>query len=150
MVQQRRRKTRKERQRSRHEQVGAICYRRVGGRLRILLVTSLTTRRWVIPKGWPMEDHSLSEAAAIEAFQEAGVVGIMSEESLGHYKYVKDRGRKNETRCRVHVFPLEVTRIFNHFDEKGRRRRKWVSVKEARRRVREPGLKRIFADFDPD
>lgn len=149
MAQQRRRHSRKRHQRARHTQVGAICYRKSSGRLRILLVTSLTTRRWVIPKGWPMEDHSLSEAAAIEAFQEAGVAGVVSESSVGHYKYVKDRDRKNETRCRVHVFPLEVTRVFNHFDEKGRRRRKWVSVKEARRRVREPGLKRILADFDP-
>lgn len=133
----------------REVQAAAICYRKVDDRYRVLLITSLTTQRWVIPKGWPMIDRTLSEAAGIEAFEEAGIIGDVGTRSIGTYKYLKDRGQKTEMRCRVCVFPLRVTDIREKFDEAGRRQRKWVSVKEARRCVREAGLKRILADFDP-
>ena len=35
-------------------QVAALPWRGEGPDLRILLVSSRETRRWVIPKGWPM------------------------------------------------------------------------------------------------
>jgi 8-oxo-dGTP pyrophosphatase MutT (NUDIX family) len=133
----------------REVQAAAMCYRKIDNQYRVLLITSLTTRRWVIPKGWPMKDRTLSETARIEAFEEAGIVGDVGVRSIGTYKYLKDRGQKTETRCRVCVFPLRVTDVREEFDEAGRRQRKWVSVKEARRCVREAGLKRILADFDP-
>lgn len=133
----------------REVQAAAICYRKIDNRYRILLITSLTTQRWVIPKGWPMKDRTLSEAAGIEAFEEAGIVGHVHASSIGHYNYLKDRGEKTEARCRVSVFPLHVTDVHEKYDEAGKRQRKWVSIKEARRRVRETGLKRILANFDP-
>lgn len=137
------------RQGGREVQAAAICYRKIDNQYRVLLITSLTTQRWVIPKGWPMKDRTLSETARIEAFEEAGIIGDVGARSIGTYKYLKDRGQKTETRCRVCVFPLHVTDVREKFDEAGKRQRKWVSVKEARRCVREAGLKRILADFDP-
>ncbi len=62
---------------------------RGGAQPEILLVTSRETGRWVIPKGWPMKGKSGSEAAAREAFEEAGVVGEIAPEPLGAYGYVK-------------------------------------------------------------
>ena len=68
-----------------------------GGReaLEILLITSRETRRWVIPKGWPMAGHGAAESAAQEAYEEAGVRGQMTGEAIGHYDYNKRlRGRE--------------------------------------------------------
>ncbi|MBZ0261802.1 MAG: hypothetical protein K8F90_14530, partial [Hyphomicrobiales bacterium] len=43
--------------------------------LELLLITSRETRRWVIPKGWPMPEKSPAESAAQEAYEEAGIRG---------------------------------------------------------------------------
>jgi 8-oxo-dGTP pyrophosphatase MutT (NUDIX family) len=60
--------------RDRH--VAALCYR-TAPRLEILLVTSRETRRWVTPKGWPMAGRPDLAAAAIEAFEEAGLAQLI-------------------------------------------------------------------------
>ena len=57
-------------------QYGAICYRqRKDGTVEVLIISSRDTRRWVIPKGWPMAGKEPHEVAQREAFEEAGVVG---------------------------------------------------------------------------
>ncbi len=56
-------------------QYAALPYRQMGRRLEILLITSRETRRWVIPKGWPMNGLTPQEAAATEAVEEAGIEG---------------------------------------------------------------------------
>ena len=45
------------------------------GALEILLVTTRQTRRWIIPKGWPIKGLKPANSAAREAFEEAGVSG---------------------------------------------------------------------------
>jgi 8-oxo-dGTP pyrophosphatase MutT (NUDIX family) len=54
------------------------------GTTRVLLLTSRETKRWIIPKGWPMKGHKPWEAAAQEALEEAGLVGQISKEPIGH------------------------------------------------------------------
>jgi 8-oxo-dGTP pyrophosphatase MutT (NUDIX family) len=39
-------------------------------------------RRWVIPKGWPMKGRSPHGAAAMEASEEAGLVGKIEKKKL--------------------------------------------------------------------
>src|SRR3546814_3720198 len=61
------------------EQVGALPFRRsADGVLEVMLITSRDTGRWIIPKGWPMEGRSGPSAAQQEAFEEAGVLGIIT------------------------------------------------------------------------
>jgi 8-oxo-dGTP pyrophosphatase MutT (NUDIX family) len=52
-------------------------------------VTSRETRRWIIPKGWPMKRMPPHTAAAREAFEEAGVLGQVRRRPLGSYSYRK-------------------------------------------------------------
>ena len=57
-------------------QVGALPVRRApDGTLLVLLVTTLQTQRWIIPKGWPWPGEQDYTAAAEEAREEAGVLG---------------------------------------------------------------------------
>ena len=56
-------------------QYAALPYRIVRRRVEILLITSRDTRRWVIPKGWPMKGLKPQDAAAVEAAEEAGLIG---------------------------------------------------------------------------
>ena len=83
------------------QQVAALCWRRRKGTVEVLLVTSRETRRWVIPKGWPMDGLADYNAARREAFEEAGVEGHMRREPLGTFFYEK-RGKKE-------VLPVTVT-----------------------------------------
>ena len=66
-----------EREKRARVQYAALPYRVNGGaRPEIMLVTSRETRRWIIPKGWPMERRAPHAAAAREALEEAGVLFI--------------------------------------------------------------------------
>jgi sulfite dehydrogenase (quinone) subunit SoeC len=131
-------------------QVGALCWRRTSkGALRVLLITSRNTGRWVIPKGWPMRNRTEAEAAAREAFEEAGVTGEIATRSLGLYSYSKVLARGRSTPCVVRVFPLAVRERLSRFPEAEQRKLKWFSPAKAARKVREPELARILRAFNP-
>ncbi|TMV07742.1 NUDIX hydrolase [Ruegeria sediminis] len=132
-----------------HLQYGALCYRLDDGKLQVLLVTSRETGRWVIPKGWPIDDTEPSETAAHEAWEEAGVVGSCKSKSVGSFSYTKVRPSKGNVLCLVKVYPLRVRKLVSDFPESGQRRRKWFSVKKAAQRVAEPGLVEILREFSP-
>lgn len=131
-------------------QVGALCWRRTAeGELRVLLITSRDTGRWVIPKGWPMRNRTDAEAAAREAFEEAGVTGAVTGRSLGLYPYDKWMGKGRFVPCVVRVFALAVDGRAAEFPEQGQRRIKWFAPGKAARRVAEPELARIIRAFEP-
>ncbi len=131
-------------------QVGALCYRRAAKGLRILLITSRDTGRWVIPKGWPTRKHSEAWAAAREAYEEAGLRGAVSERSIGFYIYSKRVDGGMSFPCIVRVYPLEARERVKQYPETGQRRVKWFSPAKAARKVREPELAHLLRDFNPD
>ena len=55
---------------------GCLCYKWVDKKLKVLIITSRTTKRWIIPKGWMQPKLGASGSAAVEAWEEAGVLGI--------------------------------------------------------------------------
>jgi len=131
------------------QQYGALCYRvkKKSGEVEVLLMTSRDTGRWVIPKGWPMTRKCAHEVAMQEAFEEAGVRGVVEPETLGAYTYPKVLRDGVQVVCKVQVYALEVTNMMKNFKEKGERRIEWVSFDEAAGRVREPELRHLFLAF---
>jgi 8-oxo-dGTP pyrophosphatase MutT (NUDIX family) len=129
-------------------QVGALPVRRApDGTLQVLLVTSRETRRWVIPKGWPMKGFTKARAAEREAREEAGVCGRIDRHALGTYLYWK----RQPTRiilCEVHVFVLDTERTLENWREKGERDIAWFSLAEAAQRVDEPGLSTLILSLE--
>lgn len=134
------------------QQYGALCfrYKEGGPEIEILLITSRETRRWVIPKGWPMKGKKPHEAAAIEAWEEAGARGRANKRSVGSYTYLKELADGNVAFCIVDLFQIEVTEINTNFKERGQRVLNWVSPSEAARRVREIELKSLLINFKPN
>lgn len=134
-------------------QYGALCWRRAGGKVEVLLVTSRETGRWVIPKGWPIPDLTPEASAAREAWEEAGVKGEVGSACLGVFAYEKvidhDLPGPPTLPCIVTVFPLRVTRQNRSFPENGQRRMKWFPLEKAARKVEEPELQALIATFDP-
>jgi 8-oxo-dGTP pyrophosphatase MutT (NUDIX family) len=133
-------------------QFGALCFRRSKTKKaahEILLVSSRDTGRWIVPKGWPVHGETPAGAAAMEAWEEAGVRGRVHEECVGHFSYHKFIDEELSLPVIVAVFPIEVLRIDDDFPEAGERKRKWLSPKKAARRVSEPELRHILTAFDP-
>ena len=115
-------------------------------RLEIMLVSSRDTGRWIIPKGWPMAGRSGSAAAAIEAVEEAGLLGAISSEPIGQYVYAKRFSGAKQV-CRVEVFSLRVLRQRENWPEKHQRNTQWFPADEAAAMVSDPGLGQLIAAF---
>ena len=57
-------------------QYAALPYRVSGGVLEILLITSRRTRRWIVPKGWPVEGLEPAQCAAMWSAAMSGDLAI--------------------------------------------------------------------------
>jgi len=112
--------------------------------LRVLLITSRETRRWIVPKGWPMSGLSDMEAAGIEALEEAGARGELLPDPIGRYDYDKVLSEDEARLCRVAVYPMRVDSLAEDWKEASERKRKWFLPREAAVRVREPDLARLL------
>jgi 8-oxo-dGTP pyrophosphatase MutT (NUDIX family) len=110
---------------------------------RVLLLTSRETKRWIIPKGWPMKGRKPWQAAAQEALEEAGLIGQMSKTPLGQYIYFKRREAHFDL-CKVDVFLLTIDRQRKKWREQGQRRAEWFTFEEAATLVDEVGLVAIL------
>ncbi len=135
--------------RSAKRQCGALCWRDIGGEVTILLITSRASRQWIIPKGWPMIGKTLAQAAAQEAWEEAGVQGIVANESVGVFHYFKRKSGTPATRIAVTVFPLHVTEEHDAFPELGQREKRWLNPAEAARIVSNDSLATLLGAFTP-
>ncbi len=130
-------------------QYGALPYResKTAG-VEVLLVTSRETKRWIIPKGWPIGGLSPSESAAEEAYEEAGVRGTIRNKPIGKYVYNKMLNERTiGIPCQVRVFPLRVRRQRNTWPERRQRETRWFSAAHATETVTESGLKALIASF---
>jgi 8-oxo-dGTP pyrophosphatase MutT (NUDIX family) len=115
------------------------------GRPRVMLLTSRETRRWVIPKGWPMPGRKPSEVAAQEALGEAGLVGrIVGKRPIGSYHYEKQLSPQNGVLCEVMVFLFLVERQLDSWPEKAQRETRWFDPLDACASVDEGGLAEIL------
>jgi 8-oxo-dGTP pyrophosphatase MutT (NUDIX family) len=125
-------------------QVAALPVRRApDGTLLVLLVTTLQTQRWIIPKGWPWPGEQDHTAAAEEAREEAGVLGEAHPTSLGSYTYEKRRS-SGLVPVHVSVYLLEVREELDTWPECGQRQRAWFTLSDASNAVEEPELKALL------
>ena len=129
-------------------QVAALCWRTSHKHtLEVLLITSLSSKRWILPKGWPEPELGPAENAAREAFEEAGVMGKISPQPIGDYHYLKERKGGGGIPCRVEVFALAVTKQVDAWPEKNSRDLAWLPLDQAAARVAEPSLRQLIKDF---
>jgi 8-oxo-dGTP pyrophosphatase MutT (NUDIX family) len=123
------------------EQVAAVCYRVRGGSIKFLLVQTRGSGRWTFPKGSTEPGLTHAQAAALEAFEEAGVHGKIEETSFARYV----RSQRNSARSSsagsaekefaVNAFFCQVLRLSP--PPEANRNRTWFSAADARRRLRE-------------
>src|SRR6476660_1147258 len=113
------------------EQVAAVCYRVRGGVTEFLLVQT-GKGRWMFPKGTVEPGLTHAQAAAIEAFEEAGVHGRIEEKSFSRYR-IRRAGKKGKQKVMAHL--CEVLRL-GPPQESGRNRT-WFTVEKAKLHLRQ-------------
>lgn len=124
------------------KQSAVIPYRIQDEKLEILLITSSGGKRWIIPKGMIELFMKPHYSAAKEAWEEAGVTGQVSETPIGTYSY-----KKLGCNFLVDVFLFRVETVFNDWPEAKVRKREWLSLKQAIKRIEEVKLKEILMEF---
>jgi len=124
------------------EQVAAVSYRIREGEIEFLLVRTRGASRWTFPKGSAERGLTHAQAAALEAFEEAGIHGRIEEASFARYIHQK-RGRARRSAARsikfaVDAYLCEVLRLGT--PKESNRNRTWFSAKDAKLRLREGRL----------
>jgi len=122
-----------------YDQSAVVPFVLIDGALEILLITSRSGKRWVVPKGLIEDDLTAQQSAVREAYEEAGIKGKAYKKSIGEYRYRKWLGT-----CNVEVFLFEVHDVLEEWPEAHFRQRAWLSVDEAADRVNEKALKKII------
>jgi 8-oxo-dGTP pyrophosphatase MutT (NUDIX family) len=107
----------------------------------ICVVSSRSGKRWVVPKGCMEPGKSAAEIALQEAWEEAGLVGVLQPEPVGTYFY-----EKAGFTCHVTVFLMSVTNVADSWPERAIRQRRWLDVSEALRRIDDDGLRELIRE----
>jgi 8-oxo-dGTP pyrophosphatase MutT (NUDIX family) len=122
------------------EQVAAVCYRVRHGRVEFLLVQTRGSGRWTFPKGSTEPGLTHAQAAALEAFEEAGVHGRIEEAPFARYV----RGPRGRANCGlkgsaepvvVKAYLCEVIRLTD--PKESNRNRTWFSREDARQNLKD-------------
>src|SRR5882724_7064725 len=89
------------------EQVAAVCFRARSSGIEFLLVQT-GKGRWIFPKGGAEPGLTHAQAAALEAFEEAGVHGRMEEALFTRYVQRKKGADRNWIETVVNAHLCEV------------------------------------------
>ncbi len=109
-----------------YQQAAAIPFLYEKDKLYIVLVTNKKKTKWTLPKGIIEYNSTACETAVNEAFEEAGVEGVVYPYPIGSFHYKKWGGTLN-----VQVFPLFVTHLMCVWDEMSDRKRKKIALTKA-------------------
>lgn len=120
-------------------QAGVLAWMEHETDLKFWIVTSRRTQRWVLPKGGVDPGMTPHEAAAQEAFEEAGLIGNISALGVGSYRIPKIRPPLIWT-VEVVVYPMRVETVHDDWMESGQRNRRLVTVDEAAELIAEPEI----------
>ncbi len=107
---------------------------------RICLVTAVSGKGWIIPKGCQEAGHTEQQTALQEAWEEAGLKGRLRPEPVGTYEY-----QKWGKTCRVAVYLMHVTEVADDWPERAQRQRLWVTPEEAIALLGNPDLQQMVA-----
>lgn len=130
----------------RRQQCAALPFREENGETLVMLITSRDTGRWILPKGWAEKRLSDPELAAKEAYEEAGIIGVVSGSPIYRYRYDK-RLPGDVMECAVDVFSLRVTALLDDWPEAKQRRREWFTAGQAAMQIDDGELVTLLLGF---
>ncbi len=111
---------------------------------RICLVTAVSGKGWVIPKGCQEPGQTQQETATQEAWEEAGLCGILSAKPVGSYQY-----QKWGKTCQVAVFTMHVSEVADDWPERSQRQRRLFTLEEGLPLIVDPRLQQVIREAWP-
>lgn len=128
------------------KQAAALAWLPRGSQRTFVVVTSRRTGRWVFPKGNIDPGMTPAEAAAQEAQEEAGVVGLAKRRRIGRFRTVKIRP-PTYWDVEVELYPVKIDRVLDDWLEMGQRDRRFVTLEEAKDLLTDPAMVKLAARF---
>ncbi|MEL6921700.1 MAG: NUDIX hydrolase [Pseudomonadota bacterium] len=113
----------------------------------VLLITSMTRKRWIVPKGVIEDGETMADTALRETLEETGVKGKLIED----FPMTVLIERQLETGFE-HVpctfYPLLAKSMSKKWEESGARERHWVTLPQARRLIRDDDYSELLTQFE--
>jgi ADP-ribose pyrophosphatase YjhB (NUDIX family) len=127
------------------DQAAVIPVRWHDGAAQVCLIRRKSSSKWGIPKGFIEDGAGWSEAALVEAHEEAGLDGRMVTGVIGTYDY--DKGALTLT---VAVGVMAVVKERSTWPEMRWRERRWCSVEEAGALLKGRPVWRVYDRLRPE
>jgi len=115
-------------------QIGVLPYLMKRGKLQVLLVTSSSGSRWIIPKGHQEPEMTPHEVAVMEAVEEGGVLGTLRHDL--HLRCQMSNGRF------LQLYAMKISKLLSTWPEERLRLRRLVSLTEALKLIDDPEMAR--------
>lgn len=125
-------------------QIGALPFVAGAAAVEYLLITSRERGRWIIPKGWPEEGLTAPATAAVEAEEEAGLIGPVDSRPLFSYDSMKELKSGQVVPSRISVYPMLVIAQQTEWLEKSERSLAWMTADIAAETADDDGLARFM------
>lgn len=97
----------------------------------VLLIQSTRRKGWVLPKGGWEIDEEITEAAAREAWEEAGIT-IQIDYDLGEIAESRPHKKSSKDRSLYHFYEATVLKEEVEWPEKHKRERQWFTFTQAK------------------
>jgi len=126
-----------------YAQSAVIPYSIIENQLKFLLITNSSKSRWVFPKGIKEPALTPQASAEKEAWEEAGLKGVVGDEALGSYQHQKWDGV-----CDVQVYPMAVTSMIAAENWNDDRQRQWCTAAQAIELLQQPELNSMIKSLE--
>lgn len=127
--------------------IGIIPFDTREGAVALLFVTSQTRGRWILPKGRRKPGETHVDTCRREAFEEAGVKGVVLEDFPMTMLITKQTPQGKRV-VPVTYYPFLVTEQVDEWPEKDRRQRHWALIEAAPRVAYREDLLPLIRRFD--
>jgi 8-oxo-dGTP pyrophosphatase MutT (NUDIX family) len=128
------------------KQVAAVCYRIRREKIEFLMVQTRGKGRWTFPKGCTEPGLTHAQAAALEAFEEAGVHGRIEEAAFA--RYVLGSAKTSSSALKSREISAHLCQVLGlGAPKEANRNRTWFSMEEAKLRLCEGRKPEDKAEF---
>ena len=127
------------------KKVGVIPFQITDGMISVLLVTSIRTKRWILPKGNLKSNESRKKGCLREAFEEAGIDGKI----LKDFPMTMVMPDKTVSKGEISVifYPMLVENQAETWPEQDRRERKWMPLDAALAEIPSKDILNVLQHF---
>jgi CYTH domain-containing protein/ADP-ribose pyrophosphatase YjhB (NUDIX family) len=113
-------------------QLGILPYMFKDRKLHLLLVTSSSGNRWILPKGRQEPDMTPHEVAIMEAVEEAGVLGTLRQDLRTRCQMIDGRF--------LQLYAMKISKLLKSWPEMNVRRRRLFPISDALEMIGDPGV----------